>query len=241
MRDHGPFDRSARRQGNRHAARCHRSHRPREPARTPAVRGARPPRASAVAVVCGRERLTYAELDRRAECLARHLLRSGLAPGGIAAVCLERGPALLVAALGVLKAGGAYAAMDAGLPEPELNHLLEDLDPAVLIARDAPRSVAGWASREGRPVICPDTDGAPEAPVMLSPDPRSPACVLYTAGTTGRPRGVVVTHRQLVIALEGGGPCTASYRTTAISRRPPRSSPGSPPTGSARWARAARW
>ncbi|MFE5588579.1 AMP-binding protein, partial [Kitasatospora sp. NPDC056531] len=83
----------------------------------------------AVAVRCGDAELTYGELDARAERLAAHLARSGLAPGGRAAVALGRGTEVYVAMLAVLKAGAAFVPLEPSAPDALLRHVLTDAAP----------------------------------------------------------------------------------------------------------------
>jgi len=90
---------------------------------------------NAVAVTCGVEHLTYGELNRRANRLARRLQDRGVAPGSLVAICLERSPELAVALMAVLKAGGAYLPIDPASPTARLAFLLEDAGRPVLVTR----------------------------------------------------------------------------------------------------------
>jgi non-ribosomal peptide synthetase component F len=86
-----------------------------------------------VAIIFGRERVSYRELDHRANRLARHLRKSGVGPEVPVAVCLERTPDLVVSLLAVLKAGGAYLPLDPRYPRERLRYMLEDSSPAAII------------------------------------------------------------------------------------------------------------
>ncbi|WP_312875025.1 non-ribosomal peptide synthase/polyketide synthase [Actinomadura litoris] len=157
----------------------------------------------AVAVVFGDERLTYAELDARANRLARFLVGRGAGPEASVGVCLERGADLLPALLAVLKAGAAYLPIDPDYPAERIAHMLADAAPAVVLtSAHTAEQVAATAT-----IVLddPDTAGAlaalPATP--LGPDertlasPLNPAYVIYTSGSTGRPKGVVVPHAGL--------------------------------------------
>ena len=127
--------------------------------------------------------LTYRELDRRANRLAHHLIAQGVAPEDRVGVMLERSPELIVATLGVLKAGAAWVALDPSYPAERL---------AVMIESSGARLVLDetWSEIEG-----PDT--APAVPV----DGSQLAYVLFTSGSTGMPKGVMVPHRGIVNRL----------------------------------------
>src|SRR5262249_24594137 len=86
----------------------------------------------AVALVCEDRQLTYAELNRRANQLAHYLQRLGVGPESLVGICLERSPELVIALMGVLKAGGAYLPMDANYPAERLAYMIEDARAAVM-------------------------------------------------------------------------------------------------------------
>ncbi|WP_405358720.1 amino acid adenylation domain-containing protein [Kitasatospora sp. NBC_00085] len=160
----------------------------------------------AVAVRCGVRELTYGELDGRADRLARHLVAQGLAPGGRAAVALGRGTEVFVALLAVLKAGGAYVPLEPGAPDPLLRHVLADADPALVVTEEAHRVRLTDAS--GRAVVCVDSAAEaiaalPAGPPEVSTGPEDLACVFFTSGSTGLPRGALIEHRNLLAAHRG--------------------------------------
>jgi amino acid adenylation domain-containing protein len=149
----------------------------------------------AVAVISGGEALTYAELDRRANRLARRLHALGVGPESQVAVCLERSPALMVALIAVLKAGGAYLPLDPETPRARMDAMLESAGASLVITEGRL-----WAAGEvpvlavGAPEIAAE-DGGPLAPVARA---GNLACVIHTSGSTGTPKGVLLTHRNLV-------------------------------------------
>jgi amino acid adenylation domain-containing protein len=151
----------------------------------------------AVALVAGSERLTYRELDHRAERLARGLRAAGVGPEVPVAVLLRRSPVLVAALLAVHKAGGAYVPLDPAYPEERLAFMLRDSGAPVLLTESAfaRRPVAAGTAR----VMLVDAQedlGEGEAAMELAPaaGPRNLAYVIYTSGSTGRPKGVGIEH-----------------------------------------------
>jgi amino acid adenylation domain-containing protein len=157
----------------------------------------------AVAVVDEQQRLTYAELDQRANQLARRLRREGVGCESLVAVCLERSVELVVALLGILKVGGAYVPLDPSYPQARLRFMLEDTQAGVILTeqRLAPRLPPGgkqiWLDEE-REQLAQESDSRPP---RLS-EPESLAYVIYTSGSTGRPKGVAIEHRSTVALLQ---------------------------------------
>ncbi|MEQ4304662.1 amino acid adenylation domain-containing protein [Plantactinospora sp. B6F1] len=144
-----------------------------------------------VALIAGGVRLTYRELDRRANALAWRLHDRGVRADQLVAVCLARGVDLIVALLGVHKAGGAYLPLDPALPESRLTFMVSDSGARLLVTDDE-----RVASLLGLPIVAVDGDDprADRAPAT-SVDPASLAYCIYTSGSTGRPKGVAVPHR----------------------------------------------
>ncbi|GHA44802.1 non-ribosomal peptide synthetase [Streptomyces tauricus] len=132
------------------------------------------------AVVAGKTRLSYRELNVRANRFAHALAARDIGAEDIVAIALPRTPEYVVAVLGVLKAGAAYLPVDPAYPAARKEYMLADARPALVL--DDPRTVAVLSQGQ------PDTDPDRAA------DPRLPAYVIYTSGSTGRPKGVVVTH-----------------------------------------------
>jgi amino acid adenylation domain-containing protein/non-ribosomal peptide synthase protein (TIGR01720 family) len=150
-----------------------------------------------VAVVFEQEILTYAELNRRANQLARYLRARGVGPDRLVGLFIERSTEMLVGILGILKAGGAYVPLDPGYPKKRLRYILEDANaPIVLTQESLIRELPSF----GGQVVCLDVDWpaiAGESPDNLATQGKSAnlAYVLFTSGSTGRPKGVALEHR----------------------------------------------
>ncbi|WP_344946600.1 amino acid adenylation domain-containing protein [Actinomadura miaoliensis] len=159
------------------------------------AQAARTPDATAVA---GDAPLTYQELNRRAGVVARRLRAAGTRPADIVAVAVPRSADLVVALLGVLKAGAAYLPLDVDLPGERLAYMLTDSGTrTVLTTREAAGrlpSVDGVSH-----VLLDEPDTADDSgPVQSAAGPEHPAYLIYTSGSTGRPKGVLVPHRAVV-------------------------------------------
>ncbi|HEX4382772.1 MAG TPA: amino acid adenylation domain-containing protein [Myxococcales bacterium] len=154
----------------------------------------------APAVIAGSARLTYGELDERSNALAHYLRELGVGPESRVALCLDRSASMLVAMLGVLKAGGAYLPMEPGNPPERLRFMLEDAAAKVLITED--RLAALTAGYQGTTVRL-DSDWpqiAARSTSGLPPSSSNNSCayVIYTSGSTGVPKGVLLEHAGLV-------------------------------------------
>lgn len=159
------------------------------------------------AVVFEGQRVTYRELNRRANQLAHHLRSLGVTGETMVALYLDRSIEMVVAILGVLKAGGAYVPIDPVYPADRVAFMLEDAGAPVLISQTA--LIDRLAGRTHRAkVLCLDrdwgsiedaTDGG--APPALATGPGGVAYVIYTSGSTGRPKGVQILHENVVRLL----------------------------------------
>ncbi|MEV8516354.1 amino acid adenylation domain-containing protein [Dactylosporangium sp. NPDC051484] len=141
--------------------------------------------------------LSYDELNRRSNRLAHLLTDDFKVRGRVVAVLLERGFGLPVAELGVLKAGGAWLALDPQYPAERLAYQLSDAAAAVVV------TTSDLADRlpAGTPRVLLDADaldGRPDTPPAVDVEPEDTAYVIYTSGSTGRPKGVMVPHRAIV-------------------------------------------
>ncbi|WP_257573503.1 AMP-binding protein, partial [Streptomyces sp. JJ66] len=183
----------------------------------------------ATALVSGAGAMSYAELDRRADRLARHLVARGARPGAVAGVHLERGPELVVAVLAVLKAGLAFTMLDLQFPTARLADVADRAGVELMVSRD--ELLAPWADRLPDLVIrldeerhddghgnggtdghgCTDRDTGTYEDTGTDRDgfgslgrrahPESPAVVMFTSGSTGEPKGIVAPHRAVVGTL----------------------------------------
>jgi myxalamid-type polyketide synthase MxaB len=175
-----------------------------------AVQAAKTP--DAIAVTCGAERVTFAELERRAGALAGRLRAAGVGRETPVGLCVERTPDLLVGVLGILKAGGAYVPLDPTYPADRLAFIVADAGVRVIVTRGA---LADGLPAGVHVRLDAEAAGAATAPEPATPTPAELAYVIYTSGSTGRPKGVMVTHGGLAnyvawateayAAAEGGG------------------------------------
>ncbi|MFD1939366.1 amino acid adenylation domain-containing protein [Nonomuraea mangrovi] len=160
-----------------------------------------------IAVVAGTTRLTYAELNERAELIAAVLRRRGTGRGDSVGVCLDRDEGLLAALLGVLKTGAAYVPLDPAYPADRLEFIASDAQMAQLITSTpvARRQEAVLRASGATPLLLDtlaDTEGRPSPDVTDDRGSGSDAAyVIYTSGSTGRPKGVVIEHRNAMALL----------------------------------------
>nr|QLK00781.1 amino acid adenylation domain-containing protein [Micromonospora carbonacea] len=176
----------------------------------------------ATALVCDGAELTYAELNAAANRLARLLVARGAGPETRVALALPRSTDLLVAILAVLKSGAAYVPVDTGYPAARIGYLLDDAEPALVLAAaetaalvpgDALVLDAGTAADLDAADL---TDADRAAPLR----PEHPAYVLYTSGSTGRPKGVVVEHRSVAAYLAWAREAYPGLAGTALLHSP---------------------
>jgi aspartate racemase len=156
-----------------------------------------------VAVVCGRQRLTYGELDRRANQLAHALVRCGVTPEGRVGVCLERGLDLIVALFAALKAGSAYVPLDPAVPPDRLAYMAANASVVAVVCDERSRGLASRCSDRQLLVDAVAADEERSEPPSIRVHPDDLAYISYTSGSTGVPKGVEVCHRAVVRLLCG--------------------------------------
>jgi amino acid adenylation domain-containing protein len=144
----------------------------------------------AIAVVFGAERLTYAQLDARADAFARHLRSRGVTPESTVAVCLDRCLDAVVVLLGVLKSGGVYAPLDPAHPADRRDFMIADAGARIVVTGDdlADRFTAGTYE------VVSATAALPGGALTPAATPGNLAYLIYTSGSTGRPKAVMIEH-----------------------------------------------
>ena len=151
-----------------------------------------------IAIQFGRDRLTYRELDRRSNQLARNLLKYGLKPGSLAAVYFERSLEMIVSMLAIIKTGAGYLPIDPSYPFDRIKLILEDANPLAVLTQ---KTLVARLRKTAIPIVCVD-----EEQPIAEQEPIGPtsiagledlAYVIYTSGSTGKPKGVMVTHRNV--------------------------------------------
>jgi amino acid adenylation domain-containing protein len=159
------------------------------------------------AIVYQQASLTFAELNRRANQLARHLRARGIGPDQRVGICLDRGLDMVIAVLGSLKAGGAYVPLDPSHPPQRLAYMLQNAAPRIVITSrelmdrlavpsNAMVQVDDWTELADHP-------DANIEPRELGSSPADLAYVIYTSGSTGQPKGVMIEHRNVLNLWRG--------------------------------------
>jgi amino acid adenylation domain-containing protein len=162
-------------------------------------------RPDALAVACEGESLTYRELDRRANQIARRLRALGVEREDRVGLCVERSVGLVAGLLGALKAGAAYVPVDPKFPRERLRAVIEDSSAKAVVTEGR------WGAAfegQGAALLCLDRDLASiaaedDGQIAEATTPAGLAYIIYTSGSTGRPKGVAVEHRQLVHYVRG--------------------------------------
>ncbi len=165
------------------------------------------------ALVDGEGRLSYAELNQRANQLAHRLRRHGVGPDTVVGLFMERSLEMVVGLLGIVKAGGAYLPLEPGYPEARIAYMLQNSGARLVLCQ--PKAAAGrWADAVQRLDVDLGAQGAPAsdffatepdadiAPRDIGLDSRHLAYVIYTSGSTGQPKGVMIEHRAAVNRIE---------------------------------------
>ncbi len=156
-------------------------------------------RPDTVAVRCGDDQLTYAELDVRASAVAATLIDLGVRAESRVAVALPRSTDLIVGLLAVIKAGGTYVPVDITSPAARLRHILDDSAPVCLLTDAADRFDVGDVPR----VILADAAGHAATTSAPTGSADGAAYIIYTSGSTGLPKGVAVSHRNVAALFAG--------------------------------------
>ena len=156
-------------------------------------------RSESVALVCDGERVSYGELNRRANQLAHHLRSLGVGPESRVGICLERSTEMIVAILAVMKAGGAYVPFDPQYPQARLDRMLRDSNVEVLLTTEL---LTAKLPEHHTRVVCLDTEletiaRQSTANPSSGVTPDNLVYMIYTSGSTGKPKGVLVQHRGL--------------------------------------------
>ncbi|HVL01851.1 MAG TPA: amino acid adenylation domain-containing protein, partial [Dongiaceae bacterium] len=158
---------------------------------------------NSIAVVCGQQQLTYAELKSQSNQFAHYLRQRGVQPGDRVAVCLDRSLHLMTAILGVIKAGATYVPLDAGYPEERLRYILDNAQIKIGVTREhltanLPVSVQWIQWESAQPEITAQSIDAPQVPH----DPERLLYVIFTSGSTGKPKGTSVYHHSEINLLD---------------------------------------
>lgn len=167
-----------------------------------------------LALVQGEQSLSYAELDRRSDTVCAHLIARGICAGSTVGVWMDRGPTWPTALLGILKAGAAYLPLDVTHPRERVEYVLDDAGASFILG--AQHNGAPPSGRVPFAIVEDLLDVAEDAvPRPVDADPSALAYILYTSGTTGRPKGVCVDHGNLVHTLQA---VAARYRLVPDDR-----------------------
>jgi amino acid adenylation domain-containing protein/non-ribosomal peptide synthase protein (TIGR01720 family) len=158
-------------------------------------------RPDAVALTCDGVSLTYAQVNARANRIARRLIEYGVKPETLVGLCLDRTNEIVIAILAILKSGGAYLPIDLAYPPDRLAFMLEDAQaPVLLTQREMTSKLPATKAR----VLCIEdvletspADRSDESNLPPTAGPDNLAYVIYTSGTTGKPKGSLITHRNV--------------------------------------------
>jgi amino acid adenylation domain-containing protein len=174
-------------------------------------------RPEAVALVQGTEELTYGELNRKANQLAHYLRRSGAGPEVPVAMCMERNFRMIVALLGILKAGSIYLPLASNYPKERLAYMIENAKPKVLLSE---KGLALKLPQTNATIVWldeawPDIEQEVGKNPGYATDLQNAAYIIYTSGSSGRPKGVVVQHAGLANLIVAQG---QTFEITATDR-----------------------
>ncbi|QJB32305.1 non-ribosomal peptide synthase/polyketide synthase [Chitinophaga oryzae] len=174
---------------------------------------------AAEAVLFEDQMLTYRQLDEKVNQLAHYLRSKGVREGTFVPVCMERSAEMVLGILAVLKAGGAYVPVDPAYPQHRIAFMLQDTRAAVVLSNVADKLQPGQYTtaeiidiRQLAEVI----GQYPVTPVETALQPQHPAYVIYTSGSTGNPKGVSITHENLVASTQARIACYGNTGTALL-------------------------
>ncbi|PSL90936.1 non-ribosomal peptide synthetase [Pseudomonas sp. R9.37] len=150
-------------------------------------------RPEAIAVRFDTQRLTYRQLNERANQVAHRLLAQGVRPDDRVAICVERGPEMIIGLLGILKAGAGYVPIDPAYPLERIAYTLADSEPLAVLVQANTRHLVGELAQIDLNSLRGESIVNPRIPLS----PANLAYVIYTSGSTGLPKGVMIEHRQV--------------------------------------------
>lgn len=153
-----------------------------------------------IALVCNGHRLTYREVDQRANQLANYLQQKGIKEESLILVCLDRSLEIFISIFGILKAGAAFVPLDPLYPEERLKYLIEDVDAKLIITSQKYQST--FANVEGLELVLLDDESqeiVKQSTIkpVINIRPQNLAYIIYTSGSTGKPKGVMIEHANL--------------------------------------------
>ncbi|WP_426135211.1 amino acid adenylation domain-containing protein [Pseudomonas sp. PWP3-1b2] len=147
----------------------------------------------AIALRFNDQRLTYRQLNERANQVAHRLLAQGVRPDDRVAICVERGPEMIIGLLGILKAGAGYVPIDPAYPQERIAYTLADSEPLAVLVQGNTRRLVGDLPHIDLNSLRQESIVNPR----LQLSPANLAYVIYTSGSTGLPKGVMIEHRQV--------------------------------------------
>ncbi|HEX6355467.1 MAG TPA: amino acid adenylation domain-containing protein [Actinophytocola sp.] len=156
-----------------------------------------------IAAVHGEESVTYAELNRQANRIARWLRDKGAGPEVLVGVCMPPSIRRLAVLLGIMKAGSGYVPLDPALPPERLSYMVGDARMPVVVTDSAGPSLPGDAEVVSIDEAWPAVSELPDTNLEVAVEPSNLAYVIYTSGSTGQPKGVMVEHRHAINFLIG--------------------------------------
>ena len=171
-----------------------------------------------IALVHGARKITYREVNEQANQLAHLLQKRGIRPETLVAVCMDRSPEVVIAMLAILKAGGAFVSLDANFPPERLNFVLQDTDAQIVITKQAFVDRFGKSRVEVIPIntrwneVSLESMSNPESAIKSE----NLLYVVYTSGSTGNPKGILVTHRSFVNYALG---MVQTFEVSSLDRR----------------------